>query len=98
MVPSGSCSYLPGPLSIIPARRAGLVLIILEGVAVVAMPILALAVLALVLQGYGPQGDPPLRDLLIPTAGVGTSAIAMGLRSACCRLPASSRWRRSARK
>ena len=67
------------PLSIIPARRAGLVLIILEGIAVVAMLLLAGAVLLLVAQGHGPQGDPPLRDLFIPTAGVGAAAIAMGL-------------------
>jgi hypothetical protein len=52
-----------GPLSIIPARRAGLVLIILEGVAVVAMLLMACAVLLLVAQGHGPQGDPPLRPL-----------------------------------
>jgi amino acid transporter len=67
------------PLSIIPARRAGLVLIILEGVAVVAMLLLACAVLLLVAQGHGPQGDPPLRDLFIPTAGVGAASIALGL-------------------
>jgi amino acid transporter len=68
-----------GPLSIIPARRAGLVLIILEGIAVVAMLLMAGAVLLLVLQGHGPQEDPPLRDLFIPTAGVGASSIALGL-------------------
>jgi amino acid transporter len=68
-----------GPLSIIPARRAGLVLIVLEGVAVAAMLILAVAVLLLIAQGHGPQGDPPLRDLFIPTAGVGAASIAMGL-------------------
>jgi amino acid transporter len=68
-----------GPLSIIPARRAGLVLIILEGVAVVAMLLMAGAVLLLVAQGHGPQEDPPLRDLFIPTAGVGAASIAMGL-------------------
>ena len=50
------------PLSIIPTRRAGLVLIVLEGVAIVAMLILACAVLLLVFRGHGPQGDPPLRD------------------------------------
>lgn len=54
-------------------------LIILEGIAVVAMLLMACAVLLLVLQGHGPQGDPPLRDLFIPTAGVGASSIAMGL-------------------
>jgi amino acid transporter len=68
-----------GPLSIIPARRAGLVLIVLEGVAVAAMLFLAVAVLLLIAQGHGPQGDPPLRDLFIPTAGVGAASIAMGL-------------------
>jgi amino acid transporter len=70
---------LVAPLSIIPARRAGLVLIILEGVAVVAMLVMACAVLWLVARGHGPQGDPPLRDLFVPTAGVGASAIALGL-------------------
>jgi amino acid transporter len=67
------------PLSIVPAQRAGLVLIILEGVAVVAMALMACAVLLLVAQGHGPQGDPPLLDLFIPTAGVGASAVALGL-------------------
>ena len=68
-----------GPLSIIPARHAGLVLIVLEGVAVIAMLFLALGVLLLIAQGHGPQSDPPLRDLFIPTAGVGAASIAMGL-------------------
>src|SRR6478736_1170896 len=67
------------PLSIVPARRAGLVLIILEGVAVVAMVLMACAVLLLVAQGHGPQNDAPLRDLLVPAVGVGASAIALGL-------------------
>ncbi len=67
------------PLSIIPTRRAGLVLIILEGVAIAAMLLLACAVLVLVAQGHGPQGDPPLRDLFVPTEGVGAASIAMGL-------------------
>ena len=67
------------PLSIIPARRAGLVLIMLEGVAITAMLLLACAVLLLVFQGHGPRSDPPLRDLFIPTEGVGAAAIAMGL-------------------
>ena len=54
-------------------------LIVLEGVAVVFMVVLACAVIVRVVQGHGPQGDPPLRDLLIPAAGVGASSIAMGL-------------------
>jgi amino acid transporter len=40
---------------------------------------MACAVLLLVAQGHGPQNDAPLRDLLVPAAGVGASAIAMGL-------------------
>ena len=67
------------PLSIIPTRHAGLVLIIIEGVAVIAMLLMALAVLVLVAQGHGPQGDPPLRDLFVPAGGVGAASIAMGL-------------------
>lgn len=35
--------------------------------------------LLLVAYGHGPQGDPPLRDLFIPTAGVGAASIALGL-------------------
>ena len=62
------------PLSIVPARRAGLVLIVLEGIAVAAMVLMAGAVLLLVAQGHGPQGDPPLRDLFVPTSGVGASS------------------------
>jgi amino acid transporter len=67
------------PLSIIPASRAGFVLILLEGVGVVAMVLLSVAVLWRVFEGHGPQGDPPIRDVFIPTAGVGVSSIAMGL-------------------
>jgi amino acid transporter len=68
-----------GPLCIIPTRRAGLVLLVLEGIAVVAMLLMACAVLMLVAQGHGPQADPPLRELFIPAAGVGGAAIALGL-------------------
>jgi amino acid transporter len=68
-----------GPLCIIPTRGAGFVLIILEGVAIAAMLLLAVAVLVLIAQGHGPQSDPPLRDLFVPTAGVGAASIAMGL-------------------
>jgi amino acid transporter len=68
-----------GPLSIIPTRRAGLVLLVLEGIAVVAMLLMACAVLMLVAQGHGPQADPPLRELFIPAAGVGAASIALGL-------------------
>src|SRR5204862_6305025 len=43
------------------------------------MVLMACAVLVLVGQGHGPQNDAPLRDLVVPAAGVGASAIAMGL-------------------
>jgi amino acid transporter len=67
------------PLCVIPTRRAGFVLIILEGVAVIPMVVLACAVLLLIFQGHGPPGDAPARDLFIPASGVGAAAIAMGL-------------------
>ena len=76
---TGAAAVLIAPLSVLPTRRAGLVLIILEGVAIAAMLLLAGAVLLLVFLGHGPPGDPPLRDLFVPTAGVGAAAIAMGL-------------------
>jgi len=47
--------------------------------AILAMLVLACAVLWLVHHGHGPQGDPPLRDLFIPTGSVSAAAIAMGL-------------------
>ena len=76
---TGLAALIIAPLSVIPTRRAGLVLIILEGVAVVAMLVLAFAVIVRVLQGHGPAGDPTLRDLFIPAAGIGASSIALGL-------------------
>ena len=57
------------PLSIVPARRAGLVLIVLEGVAVAAMVLMAGAVLLLVAQGHGPQGDAAAARPLCPDLG-----------------------------
>lgn len=76
---TGIAALIIAPLSVIPTRRAGLVLIILEGVAVVAMLVLAFAVIVRVLQGHGPAGDPTLRDLFIPASGIGASSIALGL-------------------
>src|SRR6516225_7074197 len=74
-----SAALLVTPLCIIPTRRAGLVLLVLEGIAVVAMLLLACAVLLLVVQGHGPQSDPPLLDVFIPASGVGPASIAFGL-------------------
>ena len=79
MVLTVLAAVVVAPLSIVPARRAGLVLIVLEGIAVAAMVLMAGAVLLLVAQGHGPQGDPPLRDLFVPTSGIGAAAIALGL-------------------
>ena len=67
------------PLSIVPARRAGLVLIVLEGVAVVAMVLMACAVLLLVAQGMDRRATRRCGISSFPTAGVGAAAIAMGL-------------------
>jgi amino acid transporter len=79
MVLTVLAAVVVAPLSIVPARRAGLVLIVLEGIAVAAMVLMAGAVLLLVAQGHGPQGDPPLRDLFVPTQALGAAAIALGL-------------------
>jgi len=68
------------PLSILSARRTLTILLVLEGLAVLAMLAVAAGVIYRVLNGQGPQGDPPpLRDLFIPAHGVGAQAIAMGL-------------------
>jgi len=74
-----SAALLVAPLCIIPTRRAGLVLLVLEGIAVIAMLLLACAVLLLVVQGHGPQCDPPLLEVFIPASGVGPASIALGL-------------------
>ena len=66
-------------LSITAARRAALVLVVMEGIAVVVMLTLAAGVIWRVLHGHGPQGDPPIRDLFIPSAGITPSALALAL-------------------
>jgi amino acid transporter len=68
-----------GALCITSTRRAGLALILLEGIAVVSMVILSCSVLWHVFQGRGPRVDPPLHDLFLPTDGVGASAFALAL-------------------
>ena len=72
-------ALLVGALCITEARRAALVLITLEGVAVVVMLALSAAVLWRVLHGHGPQGDPPIRELFIPSVGITPSSIALAL-------------------
>ncbi|MFZ4683617.1 MAG: APC family permease, partial [Terrimicrobiaceae bacterium] len=67
------------PLSILSSRRTVTFLLVLEGLAVLAMLVVSIGVILRVLQGHGPQGDPPLLDLFIPAQGVGLSAIALGL-------------------
>ncbi len=68
-----------GVLSVTAARRAAIALIVMEGIAVVVMLTLAAAVIWKVLQGHGPQGDPPIHDLFIPPAGISPSAFALAL-------------------
>lgn len=68
-----------GVLSVTAARRAAIALITLEGVAVTVMIALSVAVIWKVLQGHGPQGDPPIRDLFLPSGGIAPSAIALAL-------------------
>ncbi len=72
-------AVLVGVLSITAARRAAIALITLEGVAVAVMLTLSVAVIWRVLGGHGPQGDPPVRDLFIPSAGITLPAIALAL-------------------
>ena len=66
-------------LSITAARRAALVLVVMEGIAVVVMLTLAAGVIWRVLHGHGPQGDPPIHDLFILSAGITPSALALAL-------------------
>jgi amino acid transporter len=66
-------------LSVTAARRAAIVLIMMEGVAVTVMLALAVAVIWKVLHGHGPQGDPPIQALFIPSAAIAPSAIALAL-------------------
>lgn len=68
-----------GVLSVTAARRAALALIVMEGIAILVMLTLAAAVIWRVLQGHGPQGDPPIHDLFIPSAGISPSAVALAL-------------------
>ena len=72
-------ALLVGVLAITAARRAAVALIILEGLAVVVMISLAVAVIWRVLHGHGPQGDPPLIDLFIPTRVLTPASIALAL-------------------
>lgn len=68
-----------GILSVTAARRAAIALIVMEGIAILVMLTLAAAVIWRVLQGHGPQGDPLIHDLFIPTAGLSPSAVALAL-------------------
>lgn len=66
-------------LSLGPVRRASLILIILEGVAVAGMVVLALAVLFKIGVGASVTGTLPLHSLITPPAGVGVVAIVLAL-------------------
>lgn len=68
-----------GILSVTAARRAAIALIVMEGMAIMVMLTLAVAVIWRVLQGHGPQGDPPIHDLFIPPTAISPSAFALAL-------------------
>lgn len=72
-------ALLVGLLCVTAARRAAIALIVLEGVAVVVMVVLSIAVIWRVLHGQGPQGDPSLSALFLPPAGIAPSAFALAL-------------------
>ncbi|MEI6376090.1 MAG: APC family permease [bacterium] len=72
-------TLLVAALSVTVARLAALALITLEGVAVAVMLALSAAVIWQVLHGHGPQGDPPIRDLFIPSSEISPSAITLAL-------------------
>jgi hypothetical protein len=72
-------AVLVGVLAITAARLAAVALIMLEGLAVAVMVVLSGAVIWQVFHGHGPQVDPPLVDLFIPTSGIAPSSIALAL-------------------
>src|SRR5258705_426352 len=62
-----------------PAEHVGRVVPLVFLLSTLVVLLVAGAVLLWVARGHGPRGAPPLLDLFIPTAGVGASAIALGL-------------------
>jgi amino acid transporter len=75
-------SLLVGVLAVTAARRAAIILVMLEGVAVLAMLILSVAVIWKVLHGMAPAGfggDPSIRALFIPSSAVSPSAFALAI-------------------
>jgi amino acid transporter len=68
-----------GILSLFPARNSVLILIVVEGTAILVMIVMSAVVLWDVAHGGGPAKHVPLRDLLIPSPGTGFSQIALAM-------------------
>jgi amino acid transporter len=68
-----------GILSIFPARNSILILIVVEGTAILVMIVMSAVVLWNVTHGGGPAKHVPLRDLFIPSPGTGISEIALAM-------------------
>ncbi len=75
-------ALLVGLLAVTAARRAAIILIILEGMAVIAMLILSAIVIWRVFQGMVPAGfggDPSIRGLFIPSSAISPAAFALAI-------------------
>jgi len=68
-----------GILSLFPARNSVLILIVVEGTAILVMIVMSAVVLWDVTHGGGPAKHVPLKDLFIPSPGTGFSQIALAM-------------------
>lgn len=68
-----------GILSFFPTRNSILILIVVEGTAILVMIVMSAVVLWEVAHGGGPAKHVPLKDLFIPSPGTGFSQIALAM-------------------